>query len=186
MMEMTSSNNSGRALVASPCAACKMLRRRCVAEKCVLAPYFPPNDPHKFITAHRVFGASNIIKLLQDLPMDRRADAVSSMVYEASARLRDPVYGCAGTICQLQQQLCQLQSDLATAQAELLNMHLRQANLLAFITGSVDRGLELTVEPFSPTNRRIGTDHHQHQQQKALAATANHDDPVDLWEPLWK
>lgn len=51
-------------LVMSPCAACKILRRRCV-EKCVLAPYFPPNDPVKFTTAHRVFGASNIIKFLQ-------------------------------------------------------------------------------------------------------------------------
>lgn len=51
-------------VVVSPCAACKILRRRC-AEKCVLAPYFPPNDPIKFTTAHRVFGASNIIKFLQ-------------------------------------------------------------------------------------------------------------------------
>lgn len=51
-------------VIVSPCAACKILRRRC-AEKCVLAPYFPPNDPIKFTTAHRVFGASNIIKFLQ-------------------------------------------------------------------------------------------------------------------------
>jgi hypothetical protein len=52
------------AAVLSPCAACKILRRRCV-DRCVLAPYFPPTEPHKFATAHRVFGASNIIKLLQ-------------------------------------------------------------------------------------------------------------------------
>ncbi|KAH0979875.1 hypothetical protein GBA52_007052 [Prunus armeniaca] len=51
-------------VVLSPCAACKILRRRC-AEKCVLAPYFPPTEPLKFTIAHRVFGASNIIKLLQ-------------------------------------------------------------------------------------------------------------------------
>lgn len=51
-------------VVLSPCAACKILRRRCI-EKCMLAPYFPPTDPHKFTIAHRVFGASNIIKLLQ-------------------------------------------------------------------------------------------------------------------------
>jgi hypothetical protein len=51
-------------VVMSPCAACKILRRRC-AEKCVLAPYFPPTQPSKFTTAHRVFGASNIIKILQ-------------------------------------------------------------------------------------------------------------------------
>ena len=81
---------TGAAVVMSPCAACKILRRRCV-DRCVLAPYFPPTDPHKFATAHRVFGASNIIKLLQDLPEEQRADAVSSMVYEAEARLRDPV-----------------------------------------------------------------------------------------------
>lgn len=48
----------------SPCAACKTLRRRC-AERCVLAPYFPPTEPLKFAVAHRVFGASNIVKLLQ-------------------------------------------------------------------------------------------------------------------------
>ena len=50
--------------VVSPCAACKILRRRCV-DKCVLAPYFPPSEPYKFTIAHRVFGASNIIKFLQ-------------------------------------------------------------------------------------------------------------------------
>ena len=66
----TSSSNSGlprsppALVVLSPCAACKILRRRC-ADKCVLAPYFPPTEPLKFTIAHRVFGASNIIKLLQ-------------------------------------------------------------------------------------------------------------------------
>ncbi|MBA0754120.1 hypothetical protein Gogos_021711, partial [Gossypium gossypioides] len=51
-------------VVISPCAACKILRRRC-ADKYVLAPYFPPTEPAKFAIAHRVFGASNIIKFLQ-------------------------------------------------------------------------------------------------------------------------
>ncbi|KAL8159833.1 hypothetical protein V2J09_001370 [Rumex salicifolius] len=120
-------------VVASPCAACKILRRRCSAEKCVLAPYFPPTDPIKFATAHKVFGASNIIKLLQELPESQRADAVSSMVYEANARLRDPVYGSAGAICHLQKQLSQLQAELAKAQAELLNMKCQQSNLLAML-----------------------------------------------------
>lgn len=54
----------GPPVIMSPCAACKILRRRC-ADKCVLAPYFPPTDPLKFSIAHKVFGASNIIKLLQ-------------------------------------------------------------------------------------------------------------------------
>ncbi|KAK9059782.1 hypothetical protein SSX86_020486 [Deinandra increscens subsp. villosa] len=117
------------AVVLSPCAACKILRRRCL-DKCVLAPYFPPTNPHRFAIAHRVFGASNIIKLLQEIPEFRRADAVSSIVYEANARLRDPVYGCAGTICQLQKQVSELQAELAKTQAEVVNLQCRYSNIL--------------------------------------------------------
>ncbi|XP_037434870.1 LOB domain-containing protein 1-like [Triticum dicoccoides] len=123
---------TGTAVVMSPCAACKILRRRCV-DRCVLAPYFPPTDPHKFATAHRVFGASNIIKLLQDLPEEQRADAVSSMVYEAAARARDPVYGSAGAICQLQRQVDGLKAQLARAQAELAAARAHHAHLVALL-----------------------------------------------------
>lgn len=73
--------------------------------------------------------------LVQELPESQRADAVSSMVYEASARIRDPVYGCAGAICQLQKQINELQAQLAKAKAqvEVANMQLQQANLAAFL-----------------------------------------------------
>jgi hypothetical protein len=124
--------NAAPTIVLSPCAACKILRRRC-ADGCVLAPYFPPAEPAKFTTAHRVFGASNIIKLLQELPECSRADAVSSMVYEAEARLRDPVYGCAGAVCRLQRQANELKVQLARAQADLLNAQAQHANLLALV-----------------------------------------------------
>ncbi|KQK07840.1 LOB domain-containing protein 1 [Brachypodium distachyon] len=124
-------------VVLSPCAACKILRRRCV-DRCILAPYFPPTDPHKFAAAHRVFGASNIIKLLQDLPEEHRADAVSSMVYEAAARARDPVYGAAGAICQLQRQLDGLKAQLARAHADLAAARAHHAQLLALLCGAVE------------------------------------------------
>jgi hypothetical protein len=45
---------------------------------------------------------------------------VSSLVYEANARMRDPVYGCVGAISYLQQQVSQLQVQLALAKAEIL------------------------------------------------------------------
>ena len=48
----------------SPCASCKLLRRRCVKD-CIFAPYFPSDDPHKFAIVHKVFGASNVSKMLQ-------------------------------------------------------------------------------------------------------------------------
>lgn len=109
----------------SPCAACKLLRRRC-APDCVFGPYFPADEPQKFANVHRVFGASNVNKMLQELPMHQRGDAVSSMVYEANARVRDPVYGCVGAISSLQQQIDTLQTQLAQAQAEVVHMRMRQ------------------------------------------------------------
>ncbi|CAL0333674.1 unnamed protein product [Lupinus luteus] len=110
----------------SPCAACKLLRRRC-AQDCVFAPYFPANQPQKFASVHKVFGASNVNKMLQELPEQQRGDAVKSMVYEANARVRDPVYGCVGAISSLQQQVDVLQTQLALAQAEVVHMKMHQA-----------------------------------------------------------
>ncbi|KAI4384549.1 hypothetical protein MLD38_002689 [Melastoma candidum] len=110
---------------ATPCASCKLLRRRC-AKDCIFAPYFPPDDPHRFAIVHKVFGASNISKMLQEIPIHQRADAVSSLVYEANARVRDPVYGCVGAISYLQNQVAQLQMQLAVAQAEILCIQIQQ------------------------------------------------------------
>ncbi|MFS7895846.1 putative transcription factor AS2-LOB family [Helianthus anomalus] len=104
----------------SPCAACKFLRRKCTQE-CVFAPYFPPDQPQKFANVHKVYGASNVAKLLNDLPATQREDAVNSLAYEADARLRDPVYGCVGLISVLQHRLKQVQKDLEHAKRELAN-----------------------------------------------------------------
>ncbi|KAM3757171.1 hypothetical protein ACB098_02G168200 [Castanea mollissima] len=102
----------------SPCAACKFLRRKCTQE-CVFAPYFPPDQPQKFANVHKVFGASNVAKLLNELNAAQREDAVNSLAYEAEARLRDPVYGCVGLISILQHRLKQVQTDLYNAKKEL-------------------------------------------------------------------
>uniref|UniRef100_A0A1J3GHM1 LOB domain-containing protein 36 n=1 Tax=Noccaea caerulescens TaxID=107243 RepID=A0A1J3GHM1_NOCCA len=102
----------------SPCAACKFLRRKCTQE-CVFAPYFPPDQPQKFAFVHKIFGASNVAKLLNELVSNQREDAVNSLFYEAEARLRDPVYGCVGLISILQHRLKQLQYDLENAKKEL-------------------------------------------------------------------
>ncbi|OVA18595.1 hypothetical protein BVC80_1831g145 [Macleaya cordata] len=108
---MASSSNS-------PCAACKFLRRKCTQE-CVFAPYFPPDQPQKFANVHKVFGASNVAKLLNEITPTQREDAVNSLAYEAEARLRDPVYGCVGVISILQHKLKQVQLDLFNAKKEL-------------------------------------------------------------------
>ncbi|XP_052203249.1 LOB domain-containing protein 4-like [Diospyros lotus] len=135
-------NNSGirkQSVAASPCAACKLLRRRC-SEDCVFAPYFPAEEPHKFANVHRVFGASNVNKMLQELPEHQRGDAVSSMVYEANARVRDPVYGCVGAISSLQHQIDVLQAQLALTQAEVVHLRLRQAQPMINTTSPSSSG----------------------------------------------
>uniref|UniRef100_A0A0C9SB45 TSA: Wollemia nobilis Ref_Wollemi_Transcript_877_578 transcribed RNA sequence n=1 Tax=Wollemia nobilis TaxID=56998 RepID=A0A0C9SB45_9CONI len=108
----------------SPCGACKVQRKKC-SDKCLLAPYFPSSDVRKFAIVYGVFGASNIVQQLHELPLEKRADAVSSMVYEATARLRDPVYGCAGRVRQLEEQVGELQ-------AELLNLRWQDSGLTPF------------------------------------------------------
>ncbi|KAF6161750.1 hypothetical protein GIB67_013827 [Kingdonia uniflora] len=100
------------------CAACKSLRRRC-SKDCVLAPYFPSNDPQRFAYVHRIFGASNISRMLMQIPVDQRAEAADSMSFEAKSRVKDPVYGCVAVIGQLYQQISAVQRELAKTQGQL-------------------------------------------------------------------
>ncbi|XP_060213277.1 LOB domain-containing protein 1-like [Lycium barbarum] len=170
--------NSPPPVILSPCAACKILRRRCV-EKCVLAPYFPPTEPLKFTIAHRVFGASNIIKMLQELPEEQRADAVNTMVYEANARIRDPVYGCAGAICQLQKQISELQAEFAKAQAEILNLKCQNSNLLALVCMEVSE-----YQENSSSNNLLSSDHiNDYGNNTGMFLEDN--SVYAAWEPLW-
>ncbi|BAT89834.1 LOB domain-containing protein 4-like [Vigna umbellata] len=140
----------------SPCAACKLLRRRC-AEDCVFAPYFPADEPHKFASVHKVFGASNVNKMLQELPEYQRSDAVSSMVYEANARVRDPVYGCVGAISSLQQQVDVLQTQLALAQAEVVHMKLSQVSTSSEQLKAVPATSNSSSENLSPSSKLAKT-----------------------------
>ncbi|CAK9140648.1 unnamed protein product [Ilex paraguariensis] len=89
----------------SPCGACKFLRRKCATD-CIFAPYFcSEQGPAIFAAIHKVFGASNVSKLLLHVPVADRCEAVVTIGYEAQARIRDPVYGCVAHIFALQQQV---------------------------------------------------------------------------------
>ncbi|XP_057954267.1 LOB domain-containing protein 12-like [Malania oleifera] len=150
----------------SPCASCKLLRRRC-AKDCIFAPYFPSDDPHKFAIVHKVFGASNVSKMLQELPIHQRADAVTSLVYEANARARDPVYGCVGAISYLQNQVSQLQMQLAVAQAEILCIQMQQ-DPSAPTPGSGGGGHHISSD-----HQDQHYHHHYHHDHKSSASILN-------------
>ncbi|CAI8586418.1 unnamed protein product [Vicia faba] len=121
--------SSGTLNTTTPCAACKLLRRRC-AQECPFSPYFSPHEPQKFASVHKVFGASNVSKLLLEVPENQRADAANSLVYEANVRLRDPVYGCMGAISSLQQQVQSLLGELNAIREEIHKYKLMEANML--------------------------------------------------------
>ncbi|KAK9293259.1 hypothetical protein L1049_021250 [Liquidambar formosana] len=105
-------------MMSGRCAACKYLRRRCPSD-CIFSPYFPSDNPQRFACVHRIYGASNIGKMLQQLPAHLRAQAADSLYYEAQCRIRDPVYGCVGIISLLHQQLHNAESQLAKTRAEM-------------------------------------------------------------------
>ncbi|KAG5617248.1 hypothetical protein H5410_017072 [Solanum commersonii] len=80
------------------CAACKQLRRRCPSD-CIFLPYFPPNNPQRFSFVHRIYGASNVGKLLQQVQEHQRADVADSFI--------------------LHQEINRLERELAKVQAEI-------------------------------------------------------------------
>uniref|UniRef100_A0A7N0TGB0 LOB domain-containing protein n=1 Tax=Kalanchoe fedtschenkoi TaxID=63787 RepID=A0A7N0TGB0_KALFE len=158
----------------TPCAACKLLRRRC-AEECPFSPYFSPHEPHKFLAVHKVFGASNVSKLLLEVPEGQRADAANSLVYEANVRLRDPVYGCMGAIAALQQQLHSLQAQLDAVRSEILKHDIIRSQAAAAaapsssaptVTITTNNSSTITVAAAgadsSNNNISISTHHHHH------------------------
>jgi hypothetical protein len=123
---------------------------------------------------------------MQELPVQQRGDAVSSLVYEANARMRDPVYGCVGAISFLQNQVSQLQMQLAVAQAEILCIQMQRRDDVDGGGGgpNVD---DVVVPP--PSSLVVGAGggadhrHHNHMtmaaamQQQAMMAT----DDVDAF-----
>ncbi|KAF5481380.1 hypothetical protein F2P56_002037 [Juglans regia] len=77
------------------CAACKHQRKKCT-EVCILAPYFPADRTREFQAVHKIFGVSNVTKIVKNLKEEDRKTAVDSLVWEASWRQKDPVLGPYG------------------------------------------------------------------------------------------
>ncbi|XP_052177570.1 LOB domain-containing protein 2 [Diospyros lotus] len=77
------------------CASCKHQRKKCT-EKCVLSPFFPAEKTREFRAVHKVFGVSNITKIVRSLKEEDKKKAIDSLVWEAFCRQRDPVWGPYG------------------------------------------------------------------------------------------
>ncbi|GLJ18165.1 hypothetical protein SUGI_0320930 [Cryptomeria japonica] len=154
------------------------LHRRDVSVCCLLAPFFSTNDPQKFFVVHKLFGARNITKILRDIAVENREDAVTSLVYEASVRANDPIYGCTGAICRLQKEVLDLQSQLATVQAELHNTQANLSSLLTGVCNSVGEenalGVVHQTDPYSENETTVDN----------LRVLQDDEDSFGLWAPL--
>ncbi|KAI3463268.1 hypothetical protein Pfo_019931 [Paulownia fortunei] len=100
------------------CAACKYQRRKCAAD-CILAPYFPHDRQRQFLNAHRLFGVSNIVKIVRHLEPPAKDHAMRTIIFQSDARAADPVGGCYGIIRDLEQQI-----SLAKTELEIVLHHL--------------------------------------------------------------
>ncbi|XP_043687501.1 LOB domain-containing protein 2-like [Telopea speciosissima] len=88
-------NNVGGGLHQA-CAACKHQRKKC-RENCVLAPFFPAEQSQNFQAVHKVFGVSNVQKIVKSLESyEQRVKAVESLIWEANLRQKDPIHGSYG------------------------------------------------------------------------------------------
>ncbi|KAH7519463.1 hypothetical protein FEM48_Zijuj08G0038900 [Ziziphus jujuba var. spinosa] len=157
-----------------PCAACKMLRRKCDSN-CLLSPYFPSEDIEKFAGVHRVFGASNVVKMIQMVEEANREDTVKALVYEATARLRDPVYGSSGAIFHLQKMVEELTSQLetVTAQASELQANIDQLLSILMNVGYLDIFSTMHHHPstFDDDCTHHLLQHHHHHQHNIIPDT---------------
>lgn len=99
------------------CAACKYQRRKC-APDCVLAPYFPHDRQRQFLNAHKLFGVSNITKIIRHLDQPFKDEAMRTIIFQSDVRANDPVGGCYRIIRDLQRHIdyCKAELDIVLHQ----------------------------------------------------------------------
>ncbi|KAL7135548.1 hypothetical protein ABFS83_11G105000 [Erythranthe nasuta] len=162
----------------TPCAACKCLRRKCVND-CIFAPYFPPNDPQKFTNVHKVFGASNVSKILHELHPQTREDAVKSLVFEAECRLQDKVYGCVKHIYFLQETMKKLLNEIQSGKMNLSSYMGPQAMLVGTPHDPHRIEMQQIVAREQQQQQQQLMLHHQLQQQLMLNDAVSFNDVFD-------
>ncbi|KAL9376471.1 hypothetical protein Peur_030591 [Populus x canadensis] len=128
--DMTTSDGFGNKELPTNIAAVlnRHQRRRCRPD-CPLAPFFPPEKAKDFEAAHKLFGVHNIVNNLKKIIPEQKPESITSMVYEANARVRDAVSGCTGIISRLLQNINAVKVELEFVQAQVACFHTLQQQL---------------------------------------------------------
>ncbi|KAJ4878905.1 LOB domain-containing protein 2 [Raphanus sativus] len=106
MMQRNSTNNniSNNTSSHQACASCKHQRKKCNNE-CILSPYFPARKTKEFQAVHKVFGVSNVQKMVRTVREEDRTKLSESLTWEALWRQKDPVLGSYGEYRRVSEEL---------------------------------------------------------------------------------
>ncbi|CAA7043078.1 unnamed protein product [Microthlaspi erraticum] len=154
---------------ATACAACKYQRKKCT-KNCLLAPYFPQERQKQFLNAHKLFGVSNITKMIKEVEESQRNIAMQNLIFHANARALDPVGGMYKIMCDLKSKIncCQAELNFVHQQLSmyryrsLAHQQQRQRQDLSFGSYSYGDLLEQEDQEYVNVN---GFNHQNEQQQ---------------------
>ncbi|XP_059638964.1 LOB domain-containing protein 22 [Cornus florida] len=166
------------------CAACKYQRRKC-APDCILAPYFPHDRQKQFLNAHKLFGVSNITKIIRKLDKHKKDLAMRTIIFQSDVRASDPVGGCYRIICELQRQIeySKVELDVVLHQLAIHRAQAQQQN-----HDHIDSALNcdgVNVDLLNPYNTMSYHDQNQLNQEQYITTTQYNHVPLQDISTAW-
>ncbi|KAL8242714.1 hypothetical protein R6Q59_013016 [Mikania micrantha] len=142
-----------------------------------LAPYFPHDRQRQFQNAHKLFGVSNITKIIRNLDRPQKDEAMRTIIYQSDVRSIDPVGGCYRIIRELQRQI-----EISCAELEFVlqqlalyrtlnmqnnNQNHQQFNHDLIIIDEIDYDIHISNNQDEPQlyDDRSENHHHHHHDQ---------------------
>ncbi|KAM7503730.1 hypothetical protein LguiB_002634 [Lonicera macranthoides] len=103
----------------TPCAACAYFRKS-YPPFCESARFFPcVINRQDYYTIFSVFGVKNAVSILKHVPDNKHLETLTTFLFEARARIDNPIGSCTTLITSLQQKLEALQSQVTALEARL-------------------------------------------------------------------
>ncbi|KAK1324360.1 LOB domain-containing protein 25 [Acorus calamus] len=110
-----------------------------------LRPILPTGRAPKVRKRSQDLRSQQRIQAPQRGPPPPEGDTVSSLAYEAEARVKDPVYGCVGAISVLQRQVLRLQKELDKANSDLIRYASNATSLLPALPPAMVASSQLQI-----------------------------------------
>ncbi|XP_075665098.1 LOB domain-containing protein 22 [Castanea sativa] len=164
------------------CAACKYQRRKC-APDCILAPYFPHDRQRQFLNAHKLFGVSNITKIIKNLNQPDKDEAMRTIIFQSDVRANDPVGGCYRIIRELQRliEYNKAELDIVLHQLAICRAQAHQQQMSEATDPTINCEM-VGVDPLSSYNNALQYHYLGPHQQEQYFVVNNHlQEDVNAW-----